>query len=295
MASENTVGQVARKAPEFGLDLLMSGKFADAQVVCDGRTWEVHRVVVCTRSKWFDKALGGYFKEAAEKKVTLHEMPSAHVDWLLRYIYGGDDLLNHTDDLDKKPFVAFCVAHQLGDYFDITDLSTAATAAILDACNLAIRFYQAHGSRPQGLRPPRGPARLPFSSEVGMCESDFFEKFFAGVGKAYEMQYPAVKDLQDAFLEFVMRTRYTVLMSRIFIVRMQEHTVFAFWVMMSMSSEFRRGVMPLPQAFPSVCSKCKGHPLRNHGHFARVSEANDIKEGWKKGICSDCFQSERDG
>jgi hypothetical protein len=36
--------------------LLESGLFADATVVCLKRQWKVHKTILCTRNKWFEKA-----------------------------------------------------------------------------------------------------------------------------------------------------------------------------------------------------------------------------------------------
>lgn len=42
--------------------LLESGMLADAEVKCPNRTWKVHKIIVCTRSDWFKKALMGPFE-----------------------------------------------------------------------------------------------------------------------------------------------------------------------------------------------------------------------------------------
>lgn len=71
------------------LGMLKSGEFADAEVECRGRTWAVHKVIVCGRSQWFNRAFRGKFKEATDSKVVIHDEDPDHIDWLLRYIYGG--------------------------------------------------------------------------------------------------------------------------------------------------------------------------------------------------------------
>lgn len=43
------------------LKLLETGNFADAELICGGKTFKIHKAVVCTRSVWFEKALTGGF------------------------------------------------------------------------------------------------------------------------------------------------------------------------------------------------------------------------------------------
>lgn len=38
------------------------GTFADATVVCKGRKWKVHKLVLASKSEYFLKAFGGSFK-----------------------------------------------------------------------------------------------------------------------------------------------------------------------------------------------------------------------------------------
>lgn len=44
------------------LKLLESGNFADVTVTCGDKSWKVHKIILCSRSKWFEKALTGGFK-----------------------------------------------------------------------------------------------------------------------------------------------------------------------------------------------------------------------------------------
>lgn len=50
------------------LKLLETGNFADAEIICQGKTFKIHKAVVCTRSVWFDKALNGPF-EVRERRI----------------------------------------------------------------------------------------------------------------------------------------------------------------------------------------------------------------------------------
>lgn len=36
--------------------LLKSGNFADAEIFCNGMTWKVHKLILRSRCRWFEKA-----------------------------------------------------------------------------------------------------------------------------------------------------------------------------------------------------------------------------------------------
>lgn len=77
-------------------DLLESGLFSDAEVRCGSRTWKVHKAILCTRSKWFKKALMGHFEESATGIVTIEICSEDEVNLLLHYLYTGVvDLKKH--------------------------------------------------------------------------------------------------------------------------------------------------------------------------------------------------------
>lgn len=42
-------------------ELLQSGLFADGTVICQGRTWKVHRALMASRLKFFKAAFCGQF------------------------------------------------------------------------------------------------------------------------------------------------------------------------------------------------------------------------------------------
>lgn len=39
--------------------LFETGNFADATIVCGDRTWRVHRIILGSRCKWFERAFFG--------------------------------------------------------------------------------------------------------------------------------------------------------------------------------------------------------------------------------------------
>lgn len=43
-------------------ELLDSGKYSDAKVVANGKAYNVHKSVLCTRSKWFRKGFDSGFR-----------------------------------------------------------------------------------------------------------------------------------------------------------------------------------------------------------------------------------------
>ncbi|KAK8856608.1 BTB/POZ protein [Apiospora arundinis] len=266
--------------------MLKSGEFADAEVECRGRTWAVHKVIVCGRSQWFDRAFRGNFKEATDSKVVIHDEDPDHIDWLLRYIYGGvaplfataiGPLLENLGTLHGVKFVALCMAHRLGDYYDVAGLPSAAIASIRQGYYPAINFFQRQGS-------PWRMAYFPWEPEMY-----FFSNFFAGIGAAYEMEYPAaVTSLQETFVNFVLRTRYLVLARRAFSSRIQNHPKFAARIMQLLCHELTYQALHLgPNNFPDRCSKCKrDNILQTGGHFAQAGRPSFSR--YEEGICSDC-------
>ncbi|KAK2609394.1 hypothetical protein N8I77_002891 [Diaporthe amygdali] len=81
------------------LKLLETGNFADIEIICRGRTFKVHKAVVCSRSLWFEKALTGGFAEAATGKVKIDEEEPEAIEVMLRYIYGGAvDMVKETSN-----------------------------------------------------------------------------------------------------------------------------------------------------------------------------------------------------
>lgn len=49
------------------MKLLETGNFADAELICGGKTFKIHKSVVCTRSVWFEKALAGGFEASTSR------------------------------------------------------------------------------------------------------------------------------------------------------------------------------------------------------------------------------------
>lgn len=74
--------------------LLDSGMLADAEVQCAKRTWKVHRIILCTRSDWFKKALMGPFEARSPLNVS---DPIADID-----ITGGPDRQGHHHGLQTS-------------------------------------------------------------------------------------------------------------------------------------------------------------------------------------------------
>jgi hypothetical protein len=62
-------------------------QYSDLTVKCEGRTWKVHKVVVCPQVRFFTKACDGRFKEAKDNTITLNEDHPDAVDAMLKYLY----------------------------------------------------------------------------------------------------------------------------------------------------------------------------------------------------------------
>ncbi|KAF7188210.1 hypothetical protein HII31_10495 [Pseudocercospora fuligena] len=65
-------------------------RFSDFTVICHGKEYHVHRVLVSTQSKWFEACCTAPFKEAADRSVTLHEDDPVAIEKMFQYFYQGE-------------------------------------------------------------------------------------------------------------------------------------------------------------------------------------------------------------
>lgn len=71
-------------------DLLATGKYSDLEIRCDGRSFIVHRNIVCGRSDVMDKECGGGFLEAQARIIEHSVFDSSAVDRMLQFMYRND-------------------------------------------------------------------------------------------------------------------------------------------------------------------------------------------------------------
>lgn len=65
----------------------MSGKYSDITLVCQSRQWALHKVVLASRSGYFDDAISGSSREASTAVIDMSEEDESDVDGLIRCEY----------------------------------------------------------------------------------------------------------------------------------------------------------------------------------------------------------------
>ncbi|KAF1943857.1 hypothetical protein EJ02DRAFT_117761 [Clathrospora elynae] len=76
--------------------LFECGKYSDLTIVCGAKRYPVHRVLLATRSTFFDGACRNGFQEAETGIIDLSEDDAEAVEHMVQYFY-------HLDYLNKKP------------------------------------------------------------------------------------------------------------------------------------------------------------------------------------------------
>ncbi|KXS97761.1 hypothetical protein AC578_3189 [Pseudocercospora eumusae] len=96
-------------------------RYADLTIRCGERHWKMHKVIVCSRCKFFEKACDGRFKEAAGNVVTLPDDPPNAVAAMLQYLYTAayDD---SSDQEGCAPLVFNFRVHIVADKYDLPGL-----------------------------------------------------------------------------------------------------------------------------------------------------------------------------
>ncbi|TID19572.1 hypothetical protein E2P81_ATG06739 [Venturia nashicola] len=113
----------ALEAHKAGLRrMLNTQKHADLVLRCteDGKEFKVHKVVVCTQSKFFEKACEpNSFKEGKENHIDLTIGNSSIISILLNYLYTLDYAYNNEDIL-----VSHVKVYEAASFYDIPILQT---------------------------------------------------------------------------------------------------------------------------------------------------------------------------
>ncbi|KFA75611.1 hypothetical protein S40288_04474 [Stachybotrys chartarum IBT 40288] len=71
-------------------DLLVTGDFSDLKITSHGRTFDVHRAVVCPQSSFMAAAIKGGFEEFATGIIQIEKYSLTGVKKMLQYLYVGD-------------------------------------------------------------------------------------------------------------------------------------------------------------------------------------------------------------
>ncbi|KAL1837792.1 hypothetical protein VTJ49DRAFT_3402 [Mycothermus thermophilus] len=104
--------------------LLRTGDLSDVTLRCGDYTLNLHKVILCSRSEWFKRALTGRFKEASTGVIEIHDVDYQAVDWVVSFIYRGTfDILGLSYSRGATtPFVACHDVYTVADYFALTPL-----------------------------------------------------------------------------------------------------------------------------------------------------------------------------
>lgn len=92
--------------PELGddlVDLFLTGKGSDVQLLADEETFDVHRIILETRSPVFRALLNNSFKEGTERSIQIKEIKAPVLRALLHFTY-SDSL---PDDLETSMDCSF--------------------------------------------------------------------------------------------------------------------------------------------------------------------------------------------
>ncbi|KAL8650255.1 MAG: hypothetical protein Q9210_003926 [Variospora velana] len=70
--------------------LFSSGKYSDLTITCRDRAFHVHRLFLCSASRFFAAACDGVFKEAQDSQIDLSDDDPQTLERLLQYLYTTD-------------------------------------------------------------------------------------------------------------------------------------------------------------------------------------------------------------
>ncbi|KAI1865473.1 uncharacterized protein JN550_008230 [Neoarthrinium moseri] len=181
--------------PYTDLPMLENGEFSDVMVKCDNRSWDLHKIILCTRSQWFRKAFSGRFHEAETSKVEITDFEPEQVERLLYYLYVGS-IKRPAAPLNR--FLSYVNDFIMGDYFVIPKLCKAAVGKINRELDVATVILQWAMTEPTG-----GEGE----EKQFDCVPSLLETIATALSKAYTCGSMASGDsIRKCFVYFFTRT-----------------------------------------------------------------------------------------
>ncbi|TQV97278.1 hypothetical protein V2A60_000099 [Cordyceps javanica] len=134
------------RGPNFA-NLLKTGQYSDLKLICGGREFHVHRVVVCLQSDVLAAAIRGPFQEAKTGTIAIEEFDADTVERMVQFLYTADygpSLPDSERPDDGAVVVASSAAQEqdllqhvhlnsIADYYNIKALADLSKTKIRDA------------------------------------------------------------------------------------------------------------------------------------------------------------------
>ncbi|KAH8648519.1 hypothetical protein BX600DRAFT_517900 [Xylariales sp. PMI_506] len=197
MTTENEESAVNRRW-DFG-DLLQSGMFADATILCENWTWRVHKCILTARSVYFQK-------ESTTSEGELGGMDSEHIGWVIDYLYIGELPESVTTEFSFENFIA---VFELAGCFDIENMMTDLTQILDNELQKIARYILAK------MVCARDRRNIVVSVHPFIAQGKV-EGFFTIASNAYTPEYPAFHVLRETLKKFVIATKFRILLHKDF-------------------------------------------------------------------------------
>ncbi|KAK1486187.1 hypothetical protein CABS01_13404 [Colletotrichum abscissum] len=133
-------------------ELLKTGMLSDCQIKCEGKTWNLHKSILCARSKYFMRCLTGDWPEAKTGIFEITCFTEKQMDLLINYIYTG--VFDFYSVCQNDTFLHTAIQlWTLGDYFLVkvlcSEVEWELTAYTLSRTQRAAIFTGMHQPSPQ--------------------------------------------------------------------------------------------------------------------------------------------------
>ncbi|KAI0477224.1 BTB/POZ protein [Xylariaceae sp. FL0804] len=172
--------------------LLSSSDLSDVVLKCEGREWKLHKLMLVTRSKWFEKALCGDFKEAQNNEVILEEQDPEIVNLMVHWIYTGTLLPSVFGNMETAYEACVQLAH-CADFFLLGVLRRECLTVLKKHLLEDAIWVQREFNKPQG---PLNKIQVVPKHLDGLMK---------GVARAYELDMDEAKKI---FLHFLKQAHY---------------------------------------------------------------------------------------
>lgn len=249
--------------------LLVNGLFSDVEVRCGNRSWKLHKVILCNRCVWFNKALDGRFKEGISGVVEINEFEPEKIEWLLNYLYTGT--LEPWGAEHQKSFSTYIDLYLIGDYFHVPELCEDALSNLRGKLSESVSILQQAKQQntnatfygPKRSQSPRIDNLI--NQSDALCKA-FYEAVYSVY--SHDDLGSGTKLLRDCLIEFFAKTAlYHLDRGSKFMDILRETPGF---LIDCLTNSGGFGVDLRYVTYPKECSHCGRNPFANSESFEKI-------------------------